>query len=85
MKPYTFVEFPKWVTPPGGVPCIVRSSTEEAALMAATAPDQPAQTEKDTLRREADALGIEVDGRWSVDRLKSAIAAAQVAPKGSAT
>ena len=95
---YTYQRYPMWVTPPGGVPCIVHSAEQEAAVMELTVPPvivpnpfvpftvvprstpftfvppaKPIASEKDTLRHEATALGITVDGRWSVDRLKAEI------------
>lgn len=90
---YTYQRYPMWVTPPGGVPCIVHSAEQEAAVMDLAVPPvivpnpfvsrpapftfvppaKPMASEKDTLRHEATALGITVDGRWSVDRLKAEI------------
>ena len=78
--PYVFQEFPKWVTPENGVPCVVQNAEQEAAVMAPVEKSSaPAKTEKDALRHEAAALGIEVDGRWSADRIKSEIEAVQAA------
>ena len=98
---YTYQRYPMWVTPPGGVPCVVHSAEQEAAVMELAIPPvtvpnpfvpftvvprstpfafvppaeppKPLPSEKDTLRHEATALGITVDGRWSVDRLKAEI------------
>lgn len=41
----------------------------------------PAEPERDGLRREAEALGIEIDGRWGTQRLQDAISAARRAPR----
>lgn len=74
---YVFAEFPKWVTPSdGSPPRVVQDADEEAALMAS----KPSEPDKTSLRATAASLGIEVDGRWNVDRLKTEIAAAQAAP-----
>lgn len=72
---YTYQHYPLWVTPPGGVPCLVHTAEQEAAVMAVAQEPEPGQapTEKEALRHEASALGIAVDGRWSVDRLKAEI------------
>ena len=95
---YTYQRYPMWVMPLGGVPCIVHSAEQEAAVMELVAPPvivanpfvpftivprstpftfvppaKPMASEKDTLRHEATALGVSVDGRWSVDRLKAEI------------
>lgn len=54
----------------------------QAERNASEAPD----AERDALRALADGLGIPVDGRWGVDRLKEEIAAARqaaVAPAAS--
>jgi len=98
---YVHKEYPKWVTPPGGKPRIVRDRLEEDEVMGTAAPvaaeavsveipDSPAAVEavevpnadppaddRDALLAQAAALGIKTDGRWSVNRLKSEIAAAQ--------
>jgi hypothetical protein len=39
-----------------------------------------ADKEHDKLRREAEDLGVEVDGRWGVDRLRAEIDAAKADP-----
>ena len=98
---YTYQRYPMWVTPPGGVPCVVASAEQEAAVMELAIPPvavanpfvpftlvprstpfafvppveptKPMASEKDALRHEATALGVPVDGRWSVDRLKAEI------------
>jgi hypothetical protein len=46
----------------------------------APAPD-PVDAERETLKVEAERLGVEVDGRWGSARLREAIAAAQPAPR----
>ena len=76
---YTFAMYPKWVTPVGGVPCIVRSEAQEAAVMAPPITSEPPVSERDTLVQEAAALGISFDGRWGASRIKAAIAAEQAA------
>lgn len=46
-------------------------------------PDAPADAEggdRTALKAEAEALGIEVDGRWGIARLRSAVASARTAP-----
>lgn len=74
-KPYVYQSHPKWLNLPCGKSIIARDAVHEAEILAAA--KRPAPSEKDTLRQEAAAVGIEVDGRWSVERLKSEIAAAQ--------
>lgn len=76
-QPFGFIEYPKWVMPPGGVPCVVQSAEQEAAAMAAPQPEPSAPTEpptpsdeKEALRQRARDLGLTVDGRWSADRLR---------------
>lgn len=39
---------------------------------------EPVRSEADELRAEAEALGIAVDGRWGVKKLKAMIAAARM-------
>lgn len=39
------------------------------------APADPTEAEKAALKAEAEALGIEVDGRWGIPKLKAAIKA----------
>ena len=73
--PYVFKEFPKLVYPTqGGEPVFVENADEEAALVVLELPAK----DKSALRADAEALGVTVDGRWSVDRLHTEIAAAQV-------
>ena len=87
--PYQFVEFPKWVTPPGAAPAMVHTAEQEAAVMAAyvppTSPDLPPEptpdVDRDALRLQAVALGIVVDGRWGTDRLITEIAARAAQPE----
>lgn len=74
-KPYVYQSHPKWITLPDGTRTIAQHEAHEAELLAAAQP--PAPSEKDTLRQEAAAVGIDVDGRWSVERLRAEIAAAQ--------
>lgn len=42
---------------------------------------EPADLERDSLRAEAERLGVDVDGRWGSARLREAIAAAQPTPE----
>ena len=87
--PYQFVEFPKWVTPPGAAPAMVHTAEQEAAVMAAYVPPTPsdpppepgADVDRDALRLLAVALGIVVDGRWGADRLIAEIAARAAQPE----
>jgi hypothetical protein len=37
----------------------------------------PAEVEREALRAQAEAAGVEVDGRWGADRLKDEIAGAE--------
>ena len=78
---YTYQHYPLWVTPPGGVPCLVNDAEQETAVMNVASQPEPGPqgAGKDTLRAEAAALGVTVDGRWSVDRLNAEIAAARAA------
>jgi hypothetical protein len=61
----------------------VEASAETAATVDPTVPAKPAidsrneQPDLDSLRREAKALGIEVDGRWGTVRLNYEIAQAK--------
>ena len=76
--PYVFKEFPKLVYPTqGGEPVFVENADEEAALVVSELPTK----DKSALRADAESLGVTVDGRWSVERLNTEIAAAQAAPK----
>ena len=76
--PYVFKEFPKLVYPTqGGEPVFVKNADEEAALVVSELPTK----DKSALRADAESLGVTVDGRWSVERLNTEIAAAQAAPK----
>ena len=76
--PYVFKEFPKLVYPTqGGEPVFVENADEEAALVVLELPAK----DKSALRADAESLGVTVDGRWSVERLNTEIAAAQAAPK----
>ena len=83
--PYQFVEFPKWVTPPGAAPAMVHTAEQEVAAMAAYVPPTPAEpppdVDRDALRLQAVALGIVVDGRWGADRLIAEIAARAAQPE----
>ena len=80
---YTYQHYPLWVTPSGGVPCIVHTPEQEAAVAVTVLVEEFGQTptEKEALRNEASAIGISVDGRWSVDRLKTEIAARAAQPE----
>lgn len=44
----------------------------------------PADIERDTLRSQAEVLGVDVDGRWGVERLRHEIAAAAEPPESAA-
>lgn len=58
------------------------NARDSRALVAVGRADlAPAEPERDGLRREAEALGIEVDGRWGAQRLQDAISAARRAPR----
>ena len=56
------------------------------AVLKAMAPDfggvEPADSDMDALVKEAEALGIKVDGRWSKARLEGEISAAKIAKAG---
>lgn len=59
--------------------------TQARALKAlGRAQDPPAETaaqvEREALRVQAEAAGVDVDGRWGADRLKDEIAAAEQPP-----
>lgn len=63
-------EWPKWVWP-GGTPGVgegflCQTPAEEAEILGA------GETKED-LQAKAEALGIEVDGRWGIERLRTAI------------
>ena len=44
-------------------------------FFSASEDEDPKDDEKDALQAQAEALGIDVDGRWGVAKLKAAIAA----------
>lgn len=78
-KPYEYQEYPKWVGDK-----IVQDAEEEADVLAAIAAaeedalrgaDTPA--EREALLAAAADKGIKVDKRWSDDKLRTAIEAAQ--------
>lgn len=76
VMPRPYLEFPKWVTPPGGDPRIVENAEEEAAVMGSSEVAPPQENplgEKETLLREAERLGIPVDGRWGIERIRVAL------------
>lgn len=55
----------------------VRRSTEARVLTAiGKAKEAPPPEPREILREKAEAVGVEVDGRWGEDRLKDEIAAA---------
>lgn len=59
----------------------VRRSTEARVLLAlGKAKEAPPPEPRDILRAEAEAAGVDVDGRWGEDRLKEEIAAATEQP-----
>lgn len=67
-KPY-----PKMVTSPTGARHRVETATDHERLVAQWA----STSARDELAREAAALGVKVDGRWSEARLREAIAEAK--------
>jgi hypothetical protein len=76
MSQPSFREYPKWVRPDDGrEPFIVHSAEHEAAALPppSVPTNDKATTDKAALRRDAESLGIEVDGRWSVERIQTAI------------
>lgn len=50
----------------------------EAATPAPAAPPKPVGPDIDELRAEAERLGVDVDGRWGVNRLQQEIAQAKL-------
>jgi len=86
MATYEYQEYPKWVSTPDGRTLIVADADEEAREMAteaAPAPSanllapevapEPHTSEWDTLKQKGDAIGLKVDGRWSLARLRAEI------------
>jgi hypothetical protein len=84
-RAYVHQEYPKWKYSLTGS-CVVNSADEEAALgdgwfdAKPTANDTPAraqpsvQSELDALIAKAQELGIEIDKRWGVKRLRQEVA-----------
>ena len=76
VMPRPYLEFPKWVTPPGGEPRIVEDAKEEAAVMGHPELADPMPNplnERDELVREADRRGITIDKRWGIERIRLAL------------
>lgn len=76
-----FLEYPKAIYLPGeSDPVVVHTAEHEAALLVPNEPEPeaaPSVSDKNALLAEAADLGIEVDRRWGVQRLRDAIAAAR--------
>lgn len=59
----------------------VRRSTEARVLIAlGKAKEAPPPEPREILREQAEAVGVDVDGRWGEERLKEEIAAATEPP-----
>lgn len=78
-KPYEYQEYPKWVGDK-----IVQNAAEEEALLAVQDPagDEALRgtdtvDERATLMQAAADKGIKVDRRWSDEKIRAAIKAAQ--------
>jgi hypothetical protein len=73
-NPYPKMVYPG--APKPGTGKIVNSKEEHEALLALAIPEPKAEVteEKENLLKEAEALGVEIDKRWGLQKLKDAIA-----------
>lgn len=72
-------EYPKWIHFDRKPSVLVQNADEENALVAKSKPvkDEDGADDKDALLAEAERLGIAIDKRSGVQKIKDAIAAAK--------